>query len=220
MYIIVVGCGKVGLYLSRTLLEEGHELLVIEQDETKCARASEELGSIVIRGDGCEAATLTEAGTNRADMVMAVTGDDEDNLVVCQVAKKKFGVPQVVARINNPSNEAIFKKLGIDVTISSTELILEHLEREVPTHPLTRLQTLNFRGLEIVSIRIPAHSTVVGRPLRELTLPPESLLAAVINEEKGAQVPTGDTVLNADDEVVAVTKAEYEVELREVLIGS
>src|SRR5688572_23525964 len=110
MYIIVAGGGKVGFYLSKTLIAEGHEVLCIEQDARRAARIGEELGSIVMRGDACEAQTLADAGTERADMFIAVTGDDEDNLVACQVAKAKFNVPRTIARINNPKNEHIFKK--------------------------------------------------------------------------------------------------------------
>src|SRR5436190_19331069 len=142
MYIIVVGGGKVGHYLAKELLSEGHEILVIEQDRRKCNLISEELGEIALRGDGCEATTLAEAGTGRADMFIVVTGDDEDNLVACQVAKWKFNVKRTVARINYPKNREIFGRLGIDFTVSSTDLLLEYIEKEVPSHALTRLVQL------------------------------------------------------------------------------
>jgi len=132
MYIIVVGGGKVGYYLTKSLLEEGHEVLMIEKDPRKCASLIDEIGVNVLQGDGCEAATVAEAGMNRADAVIAVTGDDEDNLVVCQVAKQKFKVPRTIARINNPKNERIFRQLGIDVTVSSTELILSQIKQVIP----------------------------------------------------------------------------------------
>jgi len=141
MYFIIVGGGKVGYYLSQALLSEGHEVLILEKDPAKCGAICEQLGSVVVRGDGCEARTLGDAGTERADILIAVTDEDEDNLVACQVAKHKFKVPRTIARINNPKNEALFKKLGIDVTISSTNIILEHIEEEVPTHPLVHLLT-------------------------------------------------------------------------------
>jgi trk system potassium uptake protein TrkA len=119
MYIIVVGGGKIGYYLARALLDEGHEVLVIEKDSSRVRNICDELGSVCMRGDGCETATLNEAGTDRADMLIATTGDDEDNLVTCQVAKYKFNVPRTLALINNPKNEAVFKKLGIDITVRS-----------------------------------------------------------------------------------------------------
>ena len=219
MYMIVVGAGKVGYYLVKTLLAEGHEVLVIERDAKKCERTAEELGSVVMRGDGCEARTLAEAGTERADMLIAVTGDDEDNLVSCQIAKQKFHVARTIARINNPRNEAIFRKLGIDVTVSSTNLILEHIEQEVPTHPLIHLLTLKVGGLEIVDVKIPPSSTVVGKRLKDINLPPDSVLAVVIDPEQGAHVPTADTVLRADDQVVAITKTDIEGALRTALTG-
>ncbi|MBI4302011.1 MAG: TrkA family potassium uptake protein [Chloroflexi bacterium] len=219
MYIIVAGGGKVGYYLTKALLSEGHEVLVIERDAKKCDNINEELGSVAVRGDACEATTLVEVGTGRAEMVIAVTGDDEDNLVVCQVAKHMFHVPRTIARINNPKNEIVFKKLGIDVTVSSTNLILEHIEQEVPTHPLTHLLTLRGDGLEVVDVRITPDSTVVGKPLREIALPADSVLALVINRERGVQIPTGDTVFRVGDQVVAVTKEEAEAALRAALTG-
>ncbi|MBE0415482.1 MAG: TrkA family potassium uptake protein, partial [Dehalococcoidia bacterium] len=154
MYIIVVGGGKIGFYLTAALLNEGHEVLVLEKDARRCEFICEQLGSVVVHGDGCEARTLAEVGTERADMFIAVTDEDEDNLIACQVAKHKFKVPRTIARINNPKNEKLFKKLGIDVTVSSVNLILEHIEEEVPTHPLIHLLTLKGGGLEIVEVKI------------------------------------------------------------------
>jgi trk system potassium uptake protein TrkA len=116
MYIIIIGGGRVGYYLSKALLDEGHEILIVEKNATYCQTVNDELGNICFHGDGCEASTLAEVGTARADMVIAVTGEDEDNLVACQVAKHKFKVPHTIARIRNPKNEKLFKKLGIDVT--------------------------------------------------------------------------------------------------------
>lgn len=172
MYIIVVGGGRVGYYLTKALLDEGHEVLLVEKNATICEVITDELGSICLRGDGCEAATLAEVGTDRADMLIAVTGDDEDNLVACQVAKHKFNVPRTIARIRNPKNETIFKKLGIDITISSTNIILENIETEVPTHPLTHLLTIRDKGLGIVEVKIPPGSATVGKLVKELSLPP------------------------------------------------
>jgi trk system potassium uptake protein TrkA len=132
MYILVVGGGKVGYYLTKTLVNEGYEILLIEKNPRKVATYGERFGSIVVEGDGAELATLVAAGAARADVVVAVTGDDEDNLVVCQTAKRLFNVPRTIARVNNPKNEEIFKKLGIDVTVSSTNIILNIIEQEIP----------------------------------------------------------------------------------------
>jgi len=219
MYIIIVGGGKVGYYLARALLDEGHEVLVLEKDPERSEFICSELGSVCTRGDGCEVATLTEAGTGRAEMFIAVTGDDEDNLVACQVAKHKFNVPRTIARISNPNNETIFKKLGIDVTVSSTNIILENIEEEVPTHPLTHLLNIRDKGLEIVEIKIPPHSTTVGKAVKELPLPQGSVLSLIIRSQQKPIVPTADTILQAEDQIIAATTTESEEALRTALRG-
>lgn len=157
------------------------------------------------------------AGFGRADMVIAVTGDDEDNLVTCQVAKAKFKVPRTIARINNPKNEEIFKKLGIDTTVSATTAILSQIEQELPTHPLIPLVTLKGGGLEIVEVKIPQNAAVVGKRVGEVLLPQQSLIALVVDSDGEPRVPRTDTVLHAADEVVAVTRTENEDALRAVL---
>ncbi|MDP2728278.1 MAG: TrkA family potassium uptake protein [Dehalococcoidia bacterium] len=219
MYIIVAGGGKVGYYLAKELLSEGHEVLVIEQNPRKCEQITEELGSIAVRGDACETTTLSDAGTARADMVVAVTGDDEDNMVICQVAKKKFNVPRTIARINNPKNETIFKKLGIDVTVSSTTIILEHIGMELPTHPLVHLLELRAQGLEIVDIKITSTSPAAGKQLKDLSLPPNSVISLHLSQKHGPSIPQGDSVLEAGDAIIAVTTPENETLLKEMLAG-
>jgi len=220
MYIIVVGGGRVGYYLTKALLDEGHEVLLIEKNAAICDTITDEMGSICFRGDGCETVTLAEIGTGRADMLIAVTGDDEDNLVACQVAKHKFNVPCTIARIRNPGNENIFKKLGVDVAVGSTSIILEHIEEKVPTHPLTHLLTLSDKGLEIVEIKIPPESTTVGKSVKELSLPEESKLVLVISKERKPRVPTASTILQAGDQIIALTSPESEDGLRSALRGS
>jgi trk system potassium uptake protein TrkA len=220
MYIIVIGGGKVGYYLATALLGQGHEILVVEKDPARTQFIIDRLGSVCIRGDGCEVATLTDAGTGRADMFIAVTGDDEDNLVACQVAKHKFNVPRTVARINNPNNEAIFKKLGIDVIVSSTNIILESIQEEVPTHSLTHLMDIRDKGLEVVELKIPADAKTVGREIRELSLPPESRLFLIISKQEKPRVPTASTVIQAEDQIIAITTPESEEALRKALRGS
>ncbi len=219
MYIIIVGGGKVGFYLARTLLERGHEVLVLERDGRKVEGIREELGSVAMRGDGCEAKTLTEAGTGRADLLIAVTGDDEDNLVACQVAKRKFHVARTICLLNNPSNAEIFRILGIDATVSSTVLLLEQIEQQVAAHPFTYLLQLKAQGLHVLEVKIPARAKVVGRRLKDIQLPPESAISLILNRERGAQVPTPETVLAPEDEVIAITRVEREAELRAALVG-
>ena len=220
MYMIVIGGGRVGYYLTRALLGEGHEVLVIEQNATYCDVINDELGSVCLRGDGCEAAILAEAGTDRADMFIAVTGDDEDNLVACQVAKRKFNVPRTVSRIRNPQNEVLFKKLGIDVTVSSTNIILESIEEKVPTHPLTHLLAIEDEGQEIVEIKIPPDSPAVGKTVRQLAVPKGSKLALVIRKGGKNRVPTLNTVIRAEDRIIAIATPELEEALRATLRGA
>ena len=220
MYIIVIGGGRIGYYLIKALLAEGHETLLVEKNASFCQRINDEMGSICFNGDGCEAATLAEIGTGRADMFVAVTGDDEDNLVACQLAKYKFNVPRTIARIRNPRNETLFKKLGVDVTVSSTNIILEAIEKEVPTHPLTHLLEIEDKGLEIVDIKIPPESPTVGKSVKELKLPSDSILSLIIRKGRKPVVPVGSTVIQAEDEIIAVTPPKSEDALRTALRGN
>jgi len=219
VYIIVVGGGKVGFHLAKELVEANHEVLVIEQDSARAKEIADELGDIVMEGDGCEATVLDKAGTKRADILLAVTGDDEDNLVSCQVAKERFNVARTVARINNPNNEEIFRILNVDITVSATSAILAHIEPELPTHHLIPLMKLKGSGLELVEVRIPDDSGVVDQPIRNIRLPFQSLIALVISADGQPKVPTADTVIRAGDEVVAVTMHETEEQLRDALMS-
>ena len=219
MYIVVIGGGRVGYYLTRALIEQKHEILVIEKNATVCEIINEELGSICIRGDGCEISTLAEAGTERADMLVAVTGDDEDNLVACQVAKQKFNVPKIIARIRNPKNEVLFKKLGIDITISSTNLLMEAIEESVPTHPLTHLMTVRDRGLEIIEVNIPLKAATIGTPIKEIKLPAEITLILIISKDRKPQIPMPDSIIEGEQSIIAVTPPESDEALRNALTG-
>ena len=220
MYIIVIGGGRLGYYLLKALLKEGHEVLVLEKDARVCKTITDELGSVCFRGDGCEAATLAEVGTGRADMFIAVTGDDEDNLVACQVAKHKHNVPRTIARLRNPKNANLFKKLGVDVTVSTTDIILEAIEREVPTHSVSELMTLEEKGLVLVDVKIPGNSSTVGKLVKDLVLPRESKIALIIPTEGSAYVPVASTVLKAGDQIIAVTPEDTKEALRAALSGA
>jgi trk system potassium uptake protein TrkA len=220
VYIVIVGGGRLGYYLAKALIDEGHEVLIIEKNAAISQAIAGEMGSVCLHGDGCETATLAQAGTNRADMLIAVTGDDEDNLVACQVAKYQFNVGRTISRVRNPQNETTFKKLGIDVTVSSTSIILEHIEHEVPSHPLMHLLTIQDKGLEVVEITIPPDSSTVGKQVKELSLPPDSILSLIIRRERKPIVPTTITTLKAGDQIIAVTRPESEEALRTALTGS
>ena len=218
MYIIVGGGGQVGYYLARELVAQEHEVLVVEKDPRRVELITNDLGNIVHKGDACEASTLTEIGTARADVVCAVTGDDEDNLVICQVAKNLFSVGRTIARINNPKNEEIFRRLGIEMTVSTTEVILSILEQEIPSDTIVPLLRMRHADVEIVEARVPAASPMVGSALRDLNLPQESTIALIIRG--GAPIfPDGGTVLRAGDEVVAFTRSNHESELRELFFS-
>jgi trk system potassium uptake protein TrkA len=218
VYIIVAGGGKVGFYLARELIAQGHEVLLIEKSASRCEMIAAELGNVVQRGNADEASVLAEAGTNRAEVVVAVTGDDEDNLVICQVAKRRFNVPRAIARINNPKNEEIFRLLGIDATVSSTDLILSVIEQEIPEQALVPLLRLRHADVEVVDITLPKDSTLDGMVLRELRLPPESLVAFVIRGGESI-FPTGGTTLRSGDEILALTRPKHEEELRRIFFA-
>jgi trk system potassium uptake protein TrkA len=219
MYIIVVGGGKVGYYLTKTLVNEGYEVLLIEKNPKKSAVYSERFGSVVLEGDGAESTTLEAAGISRADVVIAVTGDDEDNLVICQTAKKRFNVPRTIARVNNPKNEEIFKKLGIDVTVSATNLILNIIEQEIPERGLVHLFTLKHAQLAIVEALVGTGAAVAGKQLSAIDFPPDTVISAVLRDGT-MTIPKGDTLLLPKDEVIAIVNREGEESLRRMLTGA
>lgn len=218
MYIIIGGGGKVGYHLALELLQGNHEVLIIERDGTRASAISEELGESVIAGDACEATVLDQAGVSRAELVAAVTGDDEDNLVICEVARRR-GVPRTIARINNPKNELLFKKRGIETTISATQAVLAQIEQELPTAPVIPLLQLHS-GLDLVEMKLPETSPAIGRSVREVLLPPESLISLIVDPGGVPRIPSGDTRLHAGDALVVVTRAESMSALKEALIGS
>jgi trk system potassium uptake protein TrkA len=171
----------------------------------------------VVVGDACEVSTLKEAGVERCDVVVAATGDDEDNLTFCQIAKAKFNVPRAVARINNPQNEGLFKQLGIDATVSATSLIMAHIEQELPWRGLIPLLMLRSHGLEIVEVKIPPDARVVGQSLRSILLPHGSLIVLVIDQGGTPHMPSADGVVQAEDILIALTNIDSEEALRSAL---
>ena len=216
MYIIIGGGGDVGYYLTKSLLNQGHEVLLLEKGNTRYQALSEELGQSVVRGDACEARTMEEVGVNRADVVIAVTGEDEDNLVICQMAKKRFHVARTIARLNNPKNEMIFQKLGIDVTVSPTKSILSLIEAELPGSTFVTLMTLKRAGLEIMEVRVPADSPIAGKTLSAINLPRSGNIALIIRDKEYI-FPNADTKILANDEVYALVSRDGEEALRTAL---
>ena len=220
MYIVVVGGGKVGYYLAKELLEAGHELVILEKNASRAHQISDELGSIVLNRDGCEGKHLAEAGANRAAIVAAVTGDDEDNLVVCQMAKHHFDVPRTIARVNNPRNEDLFKHLGVDEIISPTRMVLASIEQDIPVHELLHLAQLKGGELDLVEAQIGENSPAVGRKPTDISLP-EGCSLFLLLRGSTVQPIRADTVFQAGDKVLAVSHSGGDGEsiLRRELIG-
>lgn len=220
MFILVGGGGKVGYHLARALLAD-HEVLVIEENPARVEFIAEELGSdVIMQGDACDAATMERAGMQRADLVVAVTGEDQDNLTLCQIAKAKFNVGRTVARINNPQNESLFRQLGIDSTVSATTLIMGHIEQELPWQGLIPLLTLGGFNLEIVEVKVPRDASMVGKQVRQLLLPQGALICLIIDTQGTPRLPTPDTTIHTEDILVAITSIEAEESLRNALTSS
>lgn len=214
----MVGAGKVGYHLAKSLLAEAQEVLVIEKDQAKADRITRELGATALQGDGAEVATLEQAGLERADVVAAVTGHDEDNLIICQVAKGRFQVPRTVARVNNPRNEFIFGELGIDATVSATQVILSIIQQSIPEHPFVHLLTIRDGGIEFVELQLNGQSPATGRTAGQLTLPPDTAVPLLIRRGDPVVVQA-DTQLESEDKLIAVTTPEQESALRHAILG-
>jgi trk system potassium uptake protein len=218
MFVLVVGGGKVGYYLTRELVEAGHEVVLMEKDRTRATQIADEIGSIVVPHDGCEGKYLGEAGCSRADIVAAVTGDDEDNLVICQMAKHHFDVPRTIARVNNPKNEGLFRHLGVDEIISPTRMILGSIEQDIPVHELLHLAALGGGELEIIEAHLQDEAPAVGRTPADLAMPDGCALIAIVRDGVATAVGA-DTVFAVGDKVLAIGNADCETRLREQLIG-
>jgi trk system potassium uptake protein TrkA len=212
MYIIIVGAGKVGWNLARELLEKGNEVTLIENSRERYLTVEQELEHNVHYGDASELWVLERAGISRADMVIAVTGDDEDNILICQVAKEKYLVDRTIARVNNPRNREHFELLGIKPLVSATDLILRLIEHEVPDYGLIHLLDLPEQRLEIIEMLLQDDSKATGQRVGDLEMPEGSLLISVLREGSGF-VPNADTVLQAGDEILAVLDPTVEEDL-------
>lgn len=217
MYIIVVGAGTVGYGLAQQLLASSeHEVTLIEENRARANQLREELGEMVVRGDGTEVVVLEAAGAGRAGLLVAVTGDDARNLVACEVAKHWFHVDRTIARVNDPRNERLFKMLGIDVTVSAASAVLAQLETSLPEHSLVPLMQLQGSGLEVVDLHVQDGSVAAGESLRELPLPSQTVIALVVGIDGTPRVPTADTVLKGGDEVIAVIADGAEEAVRRI----
>ena len=218
MFLIVVGGGKVGVSVARTLLAANHEIGIVEQDRLRWERLDEEFEHRAVYGDGTELFVLERAGIARPpDIVVAVTGDDEDNIIICQLAREKYGVEKVIARVNDPRNQRHFDLLGISPTVSATNMILALIEHEVPEHELVHLLELRKENLEIVEVEIKPGSSAAGKRVEELRLPESTRLISVMREGR-AEIAVGSTELRPGDQVLAILEPGRETELKGVLL--
>ena len=219
MYVIVVGAGKVGYHLARTLIGEGHEVTLVEKDPARAAELSPEFGESVMVGDACEVRVMQDVGMVRADCVAAVTGHDEDNLVVCQIAKREFNVPRQIARVNNPKNEPLFHTLGVTETVASTQIIYQLIDQEVETGEQLFLTAVKRGRIMIVTADLKADSPAAGRQIRNIDLPAEAVLAAIVRQDH-ILLPSGTTILEPGDTVIGVASPQDEDALRDALLGT
>jgi trk system potassium uptake protein TrkA len=219
VYVIIAGAGKVGWNLARELLEKDNEVTVIEADRRRYLTVEQELEHAVHYGDATELWVLERAGINRADLVVAVTGDDEDNLLICQVAKEKYLVDRIIARCNNPRNLEHFKLLGIQPAVSATDLILRLIEHEVPRYGLVHLLDLPEERLEIIELVVSDGSPAAGRQIIDIDLPDGALIVAVLRAEGGGFVPKADTQIKAGDEVLLVLDPGLEDAITEYFVS-
>ena len=218
MYIIVVGAGKVGFSLAKRLCQNKHSVAIIDKDRALCEEVAKEIEALVINGDACEPRILEEAGIEKADVLASVTGEDEDNLIICQLAKEKFSVRRTVGRVNDPDNERAFSELGVDVPVNSTTIISKIIEEEVSFSDFVNLMSFKRGKLAIVRVDLPEDSPVINKQIYQIRLPEDSVLVSIVRGEE-VIVPKGNTVLKSGDDIVALTIVGNEQQLLNVLIG-
>jgi len=218
MYVVIVGCSAVGYHLLKGLLASGHEVVVIETNEDRCQLLYDELGSIVIRGDGTDQNVLEAAGAARSDMLIATTGIDQTNLIACQTAKQIFNVARTATIVTDTKNEPLFHILGVDVVVNSTHLAVTQLEATVPGKPLIRLMDLNAQNTELVNIAIPEDASVIGQRLSDIQMPGNSFVSLIVRKDS-ATIASPNSIIEAHDEIIAITTLEDEHLLYETLTG-
>jgi trk system potassium uptake protein TrkA len=218
MYVLIAGGGKMGANVMRTLLRNGKEATLVEQDRDRFERLEAEFEHQTMHGDATELFVLEKAGIKRPpNLVLALTGDDEDNMVIAQLAKEKYGVPKVISRVNDPRNQSHFDLLGISPTVCATSSILGLVEHEVPEHELIHLLELRKENLEIVEVQIDKGSPCAGRKVEKLQLPEGSRLISVMRNGH-AEIAVGSTELRPGDQVLAILQPGKEDELRKILL--
>lgn len=218
MYVVIAGCSEAGYYLARALVTSGHEVAVIERDLDRYLLITEELGIVALLGDGADTDVLRKAGAERADVVVALTGVDATNLVICQTVQHIFQTPRTLTLVKDPKNEPVFEELGIDVVVNWIQLTLSALEEGIPGHPLRHLMSLRQPGMELVCVTVPPEADIVGKRLGELQLPPNSFISLIVKKE-GASLPSSRYLVDAEDELIAVTSNDDEQLLYDILTG-
>ena len=218
MYILIAGAGKVGYFLAKRLVASKHTVSIVEKDKDICEEIAKELEALVIWGDACDPRILVEAGIERADVLVAATGEDEDNLIICQLAKERFNIRRTVARVNNPDNEFTFAELGIDVPVDSTKIIAKIIEEEASFSDFVNLMSFKRGKLAIVRVDLPQDSPVINKEIKDIELPADSVLVSIVRGEE-VIVPKGDTLLKAGDDVIALTLIGNEPQLLNLLAG-
>ncbi len=218
MYILIVGAGKVGYFLAKRLCQGRHTVSIVDKDRLICEEIAKELEALVVNGDGCDPKILEEAGIQRADVLAAVTGDDEDNLIICQLAKEKFNLQRTVGRVNNPDNEHTFSELGIDVPVDSTKIIAKIIEEEVSFSDFVNLMSFKRGKLAIVRVDLPEDSPVINKEVKDITMPLDAVLVSIVRGEE-VILPKGNTVLKPGDDVIAITLIGNEPQLLNLLAG-
>jgi trk system potassium uptake protein len=217
VYILIAGGGKVGRNLTKDLLAMGHEVTVVERRADRYHSLEEEFEHVVQHGDATELHVLERCGVRRAGLVVAVTGDDEDNIIVCQVARDGYGVERTVARVNDPRNQEAFDLLGISPTVCATTSIMALIEHELPNHELVKLLSLRREQLEITEIQLQQDSPCAGRLVREVDLPAGARLISVMRGGE-AEIAVGETRLEPGDQVLAILKPGLEPAVRRALL--
>ncbi len=216
MRVIIVGAGKVGYYLAKTLMEHGHSPYIIEKDKQRCVNVANTLDVVVLHGDGSTMEMLELAQADRAEALVSVTGLDQDNLIACQLAKQVFNVPKTVARVNNPKNAQIMKKLGVDIPVSTTDSISHLLEREIDTSAMKQLLSLNRGEAAVYEIEVPENYKMSGIRLMELKLPEESVIAS-ITRDGNLIIPRGNTQIISGDKLLVIAADRVVFDLRHKL---
>jgi trk system potassium uptake protein TrkA len=217
MYIIVVGGGDLGLSLVKFLLDEGHEVVVVEKDPSRFAKISEELGESAILGDGAELGTMLDMGANRADVLVAVTGTDQDNLIICQLAKLIYLIPRTIAKINDPKNEELFSSLGVDATVSSTKTISSLIEEKIDAGMTIPILAFKEGGVEIFKSTLSKDSSLLNRKISKIKLPAECIIIGILRGNE-VVIPRGDTVFREEDEIFVLIRKEKRVAFKRLFL--